>query len=114
MFSGLISVQNDHIDNFLSAKNNLHYIRTETLDLNKNRYLLSKMTCSWLTDEVNVASMKLNGRMKKQKNRFIRLRLPNGSAKNQVFSPSYLQQRTELQRLMSQLGAGRTIVPKRG
>ena len=55
MFSGLISVQNGHIDNFLSAKNNLHYIRTETLDLNKNRYLLSKMTCSWLTDEVNVA-----------------------------------------------------------
>ena len=114
MFSGLISVQNDHIDNFLSAKNNLHYLGTEALDLYKNCYLLSKMTCSWLTDEVNVANMKLNGRMKKQKNRFIRLRLPNGSAKNQVFSPSYLQQRTELQRLMSQLGAGRTIVPKRG
>lgn len=65
MFSGLISVQNDHIDNFLSAKNNLHYIRTETLDLNKNRYLLSKMTCSWLTDEVNVviASHTREGRM---------------------------------------------------
>lgn len=45
---------------------------------------------------------------------FIRLHLPNGSAKNQVFSPSYLQQLTELQRLMSQLGAGRIIVPKRG
>ena len=55
MFSGLISVQNDHIDNFLSAKNNLHYLGTETLDLYKNCYLLSKMTCSWLTDEVNVA-----------------------------------------------------------
>lgn len=47
-------------------------------------------------------------------NSFIRLRLPNGSAKNQVFSPSYLQQLTELQRLMSQLGAGKIIVPKRG
>lgn len=55
MFSGLISVQNDHIDNFLSAKNNLHYLGTEALDLYKNCYLLSKMTCSWLTDEVNVA-----------------------------------------------------------
>ena len=47
-------------------------------------------------------------------NSFIRLCLPNGSAKNQVFSPSYLQQLTELQRLMSQLGAGRIIVPTRG
>ena len=55
MFSWLISVQNDHIDNFLSAKNNLNYLGTETLDLYKNCYLLSKMTCSWLTDEVNVA-----------------------------------------------------------
>ena len=48
MFSGLISVQNDHIDNFL-------FLGTEALDLYKNCYLLSKMTCSWLTDEVNVA-----------------------------------------------------------
>lgn len=113
MFCGLISVQNDHIDNFLSAKNNLHYLGTETLDLYKNCYLLSKMTCSWLTDEVNVA-IASHTREGECLNSFIRLRLPNGSAKNQVFSLSYLQQLTELQRLMSQLGAGRIIVPKRG
>lgn len=114
MFSGLISVQNDHIDNFLSAKNNLHYLGTETLDLYKNCYLLSKMTCSWLTDEVNVAIESHTRENAECLNSFIRLRLPNGSAKNQVFSPSYLQQLTELLRLMSQLGAGRIIVPKRG